>query len=55
TVIIPNNRIYSVQTMQVYYTTYDLRHKYDTINPRSHGDVMVLSGEMAPTHSYWYA
>ncbi|KAG2337979.1 hypothetical protein BDR05DRAFT_1004601 [Suillus weaverae] len=51
-VIIPNNRIYSVQTMQVHYTTYNLQRKYDTINPRSHGDVMVLSGETAPSHPY---
>jgi hypothetical protein len=54
-VIIPNNIIYSVQTMQVHYTTYDLRREYDTINPRTHGDVMVLSGETAPSHPYWYA
>ncbi|KIK31437.1 hypothetical protein CY34DRAFT_19925 [Suillus luteus UH-Slu-Lm8-n1] len=54
-VIIPNNIIYSVQTMQVYYTTYDLRREYDTINPRAHSDVMVLSGESAPRHPYWYA
>ncbi|KAG2341710.1 hypothetical protein BDR05DRAFT_976856 [Suillus weaverae] len=44
-----------IQTMQVYYTTYDLRRKYDTINPRTHSDVMVLSGESAPRHPYWYA
>jgi hypothetical protein len=54
-VIIPNNIIYSVQTMQVYYTTYNLRCDYDTINPRTHGDVMVLSGETTPSHPYWYA
>jgi hypothetical protein len=54
-VIIPNNTIYSVQTMQVHYTTYDLRQEYDTINLRTHGDVMVLSGETAPRHPYWYA
>jgi hypothetical protein len=54
-VIIPNNIIYSVQTMQVYYITYDLRREYDTINPRTHSDVMVLSGESAPRHPYWYA
>lgn len=41
--------------MQVYYTTYDLRREYDTINPRAHSDVMVLSGESAPRHPYWYA
>ncbi|KAG2082782.1 uncharacterized protein F5147DRAFT_783177 [Suillus discolor] len=54
-VIIPNNTIYSVQTMQICYTTYDLRREYDSINPRTHGDVMVLSGESMPSHPYWYA
>jgi hypothetical protein len=54
-VIIPNNTIYSVQTMQIHYTTYDLRREYDTINPRTHPDVMVLTGEKTPTHPYWYA
>jgi hypothetical protein len=54
-VIIPNNIIYSIQTMQVYYTTYDLRREHNTINPRTHADVMVVSGEMTPTHPYWYA
>ncbi|KAG1820939.1 uncharacterized protein BJ212DRAFT_1239021, partial [Suillus subaureus] len=54
-VIIPNNTIYSVHTMQIYYTTYDLRQEYDTVNPRTHANVMVLSGEMKPHHPYWYA
>ncbi|KIK32956.1 hypothetical protein CY34DRAFT_813946 [Suillus luteus UH-Slu-Lm8-n1] len=54
-VIIPNNTIYSVQTMQVHYTTYDLRREYDTVSPRTHADIMVLSGEVAPSHPYWYA
>jgi hypothetical protein len=54
-VIIPNNTIYSVQTMQVHFTTYDLRREYDIINPQTHGDVMVLSGEVDPKHPYWYA
>ncbi|KAG2032650.1 hypothetical protein BDR03DRAFT_935890 [Suillus americanus] len=54
-VIISDNRLYSVQTMQVHYTTYDLRREYDNINPRTHSDVMVLSGETRPQHPYWYA
>jgi hypothetical protein len=54
-VIIPDNTIYSVQTMQVHYTTYDMRREYDTVNPRTHPDVMVLSGEVIPKHPYWYA
>jgi hypothetical protein len=41
--------------MKVHYTTYDMRREYDIINPRTHADVMVLSGETAPTHPYWYA
>jgi hypothetical protein len=41
--------------MQVCYTTYDLRREYDSINPKTHGDVMVLSGESTPSHPYWYA
>ncbi|KAG1807651.1 uncharacterized protein BJ212DRAFT_1281691, partial [Suillus subaureus] len=54
-VIIANNRLYAVQTMQVYYTTYDLQREFDTINPQTHCNVMVLSGEMKPQHPYWYA
>ncbi|KAG1853937.1 hypothetical protein DFJ58DRAFT_728071 [Suillus subalutaceus] len=55
TVIIPNNTVYSVQTMQIHYTTYDMRCEYGHHQPKTHGDVMVLSGESAPTHPYWYA
>jgi hypothetical protein len=54
-VIIPNNTLYTVQTMQVHYTTYDLRREYDTINAQTHADVMVISGETMPSHPYWYA
>lgn len=54
-VIIPNSTVYSVQTMQVHYTTYDMKREYDVVNPRTHADVMVLSGENTPTHPYWYA
>jgi hypothetical protein len=41
--------------MEVYFTTYDLRREHDTINPRTHSDVMVISGEATPSHPYWYA
>ncbi|KAG2135061.1 hypothetical protein BD769DRAFT_1665020 [Suillus cothurnatus] len=54
-VIIPDNKIYSIQTMQVHYTTYDLQREHDTINPHTHADIMVLSGKMKPQHPYWYA
>jgi hypothetical protein len=41
--------------LQVHYTTYDLRREHDTNNPRTHADIMVLSGETKPQHPYWYA
>jgi len=42
--------------MRVNYTTYDMRRDQDTINPRTHSDVMVLSPETGPNaHRYWYA
>jgi hypothetical protein len=46
---------YHRSSSQVRYTTYDLRREYDTINPRTHCDVMVSSGETKPKHPYWYA
>lgn len=54
-VIIPNSTVYSVQTMHIHYTTYDMRREYDVINPRTYADVMVFSGESTPSHPYWYA
>ena len=32
-----------------------MRREYDTVNPRTHPDIMVLSGEATPTHPFWYA
>ena len=50
------NKIYTVKTCQLYYTTYDLQRKYDTVNPTSHPDVMVQSPETGTNASpYWYA
>lgn len=46
--------VYDLSISQVHYTTYDLRREYDVINPRTHSDIMVLSGETNPTHLYWY-
>ncbi|EGN93613.1 hypothetical protein SERLA73DRAFT_63876 [Serpula lacrymans var. lacrymans S7.3] len=51
-----DNRIYSVKTMRVHYTTYDVRRDYDTINISNNSDVMVLSREKDQyAHPYWYA
>ena len=46
--------------MRVNYTTYDLRRSQDSLNSRTHADIMVLSHEDQGTgqtraHPYWYA
>ncbi|KAF8810798.1 hypothetical protein BYT27DRAFT_7253415 [Phlegmacium glaucopus] len=41
------------EVLRVNYTTYDARRAQDSLNPRTHGDVMVLSRDDA--HPYWYA
>lgn len=45
---IANNRIYHHRVFRVNYTTYDIRRAQDSINPRTHADIMLL----APTHSH---
>lgn len=53
---IVDNRIYSAKVLRVNYTTYDVRRDQDSMNPRTHADVMVLSRESGPNaHPYWYA
>ena len=55
-VTILDNRMYLHRTLQVNYTSYDLRRQKDVIKPASCPDVMVLSckdGE--DVHPYWYA
>ncbi|KAF9466647.1 hypothetical protein BDZ94DRAFT_1157658, partial [Collybia nuda] len=38
------------------YTTYDIRRDQDSMNPRTHCDVMLYSPETDPTsHPFWYA
>ena len=54
TIRIINNHIYSVSILCVDYTTYDMCHGQDTMNPRMHCDVMVVSQE-AEDDPYWYA
>jgi hypothetical protein len=56
TVRLINNRIYSAKVLRVNYTTYDVRRDQDSMNPRTHADVMVLSPESGPdAHPFWYA
>ncbi|KAI0059027.1 hypothetical protein BV25DRAFT_1918740 [Artomyces pyxidatus] len=60
TVLLKDNRIYEHSVVRVNYTTYDVRRQQDSMNPRTHADVMVLSHEDEgpsgdPAHPYWYA
>src|SRR5882762_6861906 len=38
-----NDSLYLHKTLQINYTTYDVRHDQDTVNPHTHANVMVLS------------
>lgn len=53
-------RIYSVNTCQTFYTTYDIQRQTDTINPRSCPDIIVRApppddDEDSRYEPYWYA
>ncbi|KAF7354440.1 hypothetical protein MVEN_01133000 [Mycena venus] len=48
TVKIIGQHIYMVQMLRVNYTTYDTRIDQDSVNPRTHADVMVISRKLVP-------
>lgn len=50
-----NDRIYAHRTIQVNYTTYDMRLGQDSINPRTHSDVMTLKRHDSDSHPFAYA
>ncbi|KAK0421714.1 hypothetical protein EV421DRAFT_1724714 [Armillaria borealis] len=53
---IVSNRIYAHKTMRINYTSYDMRRDQDSINPRTHNDVMMVSPETGDhAHPFWYA
>lgn len=58
-VVILNDQIYRHKVLRINYTTYDMRRDQDSINPRTHSDIMVLSSETeedtSSSHPYWYA
>lgn len=54
-VIILDNRLFSAKVLRVNYTTYDVRRDQDSMNPRTHCDVMVNSCETDSDHPFWYA
>src|ERR1700742_1614243 len=49
-------KIFSVGTLRVNYTTYDIRRDYDHINPKIHPDIMVEAPEDDIGGArFWYA
>ncbi|KAI0264767.1 hypothetical protein BC834DRAFT_970691 [Gloeopeniophorella convolvens] len=59
-IFIVNDRIFKHKVLRINYTSYDVRRQQDSINPRTHADIMVLSPEditnrTNPKHPYWYA
>lgn len=61
---IVKDRLFQQSVLRVNYTTYDMHRDQDSINPRTHADIMILSGEESNeqaddpnshTHPYWYA
>lgn len=55
--IMQHGRIYPHAVLRVNYTSYDMRRCQDSLNPRTHPYVMVLSAEddTRNPHPYWYA
>ncbi|PPR02756.1 hypothetical protein CVT24_002089 [Panaeolus cyanescens] len=49
-----NDTMWEHMTMRINYTTYDMRREQDTLNPRTHPNIMVLSPD-GQEHPYWYA
>jgi len=56
TITFVNNHIYRHKVLRINYTTYDVHCAQDSLNPRTHTDVMVLSHEDKDEdpHPYWY-
>ena len=47
--------IYSAKVLRINFTTYDVHHDQDSMNPRTHCNVMVLSPESEEdVHPFWY-
>ncbi|THH16591.1 hypothetical protein EUX98_g9280 [Antrodiella citrinella] len=56
-VLILQDRLYRHKVLRVNYTTYDVRRGQDSLNPRTHPDIMVLAHEdnSGDSHPYWFA
>ncbi|KAF7328374.1 GLOBIN domain-containing protein [Mycena venus] len=54
---IVQNKLYTHKLLRINYTTYDLGRDKDTLNTRTHPDIMVLAHEdedESSSHPYWY-
>ncbi|KAJ6559288.1 hypothetical protein B0H10DRAFT_2240500 [Mycena sp. CBHHK59/15] len=54
-VLLRNDRIYYHKILRVNYTTYDMRRGQDSLNPRTHSDIMMLAPEGDTSHPFSYA
>ncbi|KAH9922415.1 uncharacterized protein B0H18DRAFT_935413 [Fomitopsis serialis] len=64
TIRFEHSRVYFHKVLRINYTTYDKRRAQDSVNPRTHADVMLLAHDdddgdnnhaHTATHPYWYA
>nr|GAT54741.1 predicted protein [Mycena chlorophos] len=53
-VIIKNDMLYAHATMQVNYTTYDVRREQDLLNPRTRRFFIVHADDHLDPHRFWY-
>ncbi|KAF5323658.1 hypothetical protein D9758_017135 [Tetrapyrgos nigripes] len=54
--VIMNGRVFQHREIRINYTTYDCRRDQDSVNPRQHADVMMLSDNTeVDDHPYIYA
>ncbi|KAK1235358.1 hypothetical protein PQX77_001424 [Marasmius sp. AFHP31] len=54
-IILLSDRIYAHSICHMNYTSYDVRRCQDTITPRYHPDIMMLSDSTTDPHPYSYA
>lgn len=48
------DKLYVHKTMRINYTTYDMRRGQDSVNPRTHADVMMYASDTSSPHQYLY-
>ncbi|KIJ15687.1 hypothetical protein PAXINDRAFT_11288 [Paxillus involutus ATCC 200175] len=55
-VLFEGNRIYRHHLLHINYTTYNLQHKFNSINPHTdHREIMLLSNSEGEHHPFSYA